>query len=171
MDGEQRRQKTIQILQDVSEPVSGQKLAEFFGVTRQVIVKDIGILKAGGEKILSTAKGYLLEESTDRLKKRRISVCHQKEDIEKELQIIVDLGGNVLQTFIEHPVYGMVEKNLHIKSRRDISIFLYKTEETGCMPLLELTQGKHMHLIAAESEEILDEICHALKQVGYFVEK
>lgn len=170
MDSEGRRQNMMQILKDETEPVSGTRFAELFGVTRQVIVKDISILKASGQKILSTARGYLLEQGADRLKKRKISVCHKKEDIEKELQIIVDLGGNILQTYIEHPVYGVVEKDLHIKNRRDISSFLDITKETGCMPLLELTKGKHAHIIAAESEAILDEICIALKQAKFLLE-
>ncbi|MBM6828517.1 transcription repressor NadR [Anaerotignum lactatifermentans] len=169
MKSEERRQKIKEMLENSTQPLSGKTLADTFGVTRQVIVKDMGIIKAEGMKIIPTARGYLLEKNTDNLKKREIQVCHSKEEIEKELQIIVDLGGNILQTHVNHPIYGTVGESLNIKSRKDIMDFLHKTEETGCMPLLELTKGVHTHLIAAEEETTLDEICTALKKTGFLL--
>ncbi len=167
MKSEQRRQEIKRMLEESAQPLSGKTLAEAFGVTRQVIVKDMGIIKAEGMKIIPTARGYLLEKNTDSLKKREILVCHSSDQIEQELQIIVDLGGNILQTHVDHPIYGTVGESLNIKSRRDITDFLHKTKETGCMPLLELTKGVHTHLIAAESEETLEEICAALEKAGF----
>ena len=48
MESETRRQKIIELLKKQEEPISGSQLAEQFGVTRQVIVKDMGMIKAGG---------------------------------------------------------------------------------------------------------------------------
>lgn len=171
MKSEERRQKIREMLENSAQPLSGKTLAETFGVTRQVIVKDMGIIKAEGMKIIPTARGYLLEKNMDSLKKREILVCHSSEEIEQELQIIVDLGGNILQTHVNHPIYGTVGESLNIKSRRDITEFLHKTKETGCMPLLELTKGVHTHLIAAEKEDTLDEICGALNEAGFLISK
>lgn len=171
MKSEERRQEMKKMLKESAEPLSGKKLADFFGVTRQVIVKDMGIIKAEGMKIIPTARGYLLEKNADQLCKREVLVCHSKEEIEEELQIIVDAGGNILGTHVDHPIYGTVGESLNIKSRKDISAFLNKTKETGCMPLLELTKGVHTHLIAAEDENTLDEICFALKKAGYLIQE
>ncbi len=169
MNSEQRRQKIIAYLEASSGAVSGSALAEQFGVTRQVIVKDIGIIKASGYAILSTARGYLLQKHTDTWYRREIRVCHTKDQIEDELRCIVDLGGYILNTHVDHPIYGNVGESLHIKSRKDIRQFLEKTEQTGCMPLLELTNGVHTHTIAADDIQTLDEICEALQMAGYLI--
>lgn len=170
MQSEQRRQNIKRMLSQSDVPVSGNRLAEQFGVTRQVIVKDIGILKASGLNILSTARGYLLQKDTSSAFCREITVCHTKDQIADELRCIVDLGGHIRNTHIDHPIYGNVGEKLYIKSRKDIQNFLDKTEKTGCMPLLELTNGIHTHTISAEDIETLDEICMALKQAGYLLE-
>ncbi len=170
MQSEQRQQNIKKLLAQSDVPVSGSRLAEQFGVTRQVIVKDIGILKASGLNILSTARGYLLPKDTLSPLCREITVCHTKDQIADELRCIVDLGGHIRNTHVDHPIYGNVGEELHIKSRKDIQNFLDKTAQTGCMPLLELTNGVHTHTIAADDVETLDEICEALKQAGYLLD-
>ena len=169
MESETRRQKIIELLKKQEEPISGSQLAEQFGVTRQVIVKDMGMIKAGGQPLLATAKGYLLQKETDGLCRREIRVCHNREQIGDEMRLIVDMGGYILNTHVDHPIYGSVGESLRIKSRRDIQNFLTKTEETGCMPLLALTNGVHSHTIAAEDEQTLDEICAELQNAGYLM--
>lgn len=169
MDSETRRQKIIELLMKQEEPVSGSQLAEQFGVTRQVIVKDMGMIKASGRPLLATAKGYLLQKEADGLCRREIRVCHSREQIGDEMRRIVDLGGYILNTHVDHPIYGSVGESLRIKSRKDIQNFLAKTEETGCMPLLALTNGIHSHTIAAEDEQTLDEIREELQKAGYLL--
>ena len=46
MDGETRRQQIIQLLEENTQPLSGTVLAKRFGVSRQVIVQDIALLKS-----------------------------------------------------------------------------------------------------------------------------
>ena len=60
MDSNERREEILNILRNSEEPVKGTKLAEKLGVSRQVIVQDIAILRAGGEKIIATPQGYLM---------------------------------------------------------------------------------------------------------------
>ena len=55
-----RQEEIIKILQESNKAVSGQALGERFGVSRQIIVKDIGVLKAFGVKIISTNKLSLI---------------------------------------------------------------------------------------------------------------
>ena len=58
MAGEERRQEILKYIEESEKPVSGQKLAEIFHVSRQVIVQDIALLRAGDREILSTNRGY-----------------------------------------------------------------------------------------------------------------
>ena len=64
MNIKNRQLEIIRILQDRTSPISGGSLAEKFGLTRQVIVKDISILKASGYQIKSNNKGYWLSQSS-----------------------------------------------------------------------------------------------------------
>ena len=58
-DGEARREQLLQILYHASQPVSGTELSGKLGVSRQVIVQDIALLRAIDKNILSTNKGYI----------------------------------------------------------------------------------------------------------------
>jgi transcriptional regulator of NAD metabolism len=169
MTSEERRQEILRILESSDEPITGAELARKFCVTRQIIVKDIALIKAEGVQVLSTAKGYFVQKKMELFKRRTITVCHSADAITDELQIIVDLGGRVLDTQVDHPFYGRLGEVLNIKSRKDIGLFLNKLHETGCEPLLYLTKGVHMHTIEAEDEKSLDEICHALDAAGYLL--
>ena len=60
MDGENRRKTLLDLLAAAEEPLSGSALAKKLGVSRQVIVQDIALLRATNRDILSTARGYLL---------------------------------------------------------------------------------------------------------------
>lgn len=61
MTAQERRNKIVKILKNAKEPISGSDLAKRFGVTRQIIVQDIAILRAKGIKILSTPQGYIID--------------------------------------------------------------------------------------------------------------
>ena len=56
----QRRDEILKILKQAGQPVPGTDLAQRFQVSRQVIVQDIAILRASDEKILPTARGYMM---------------------------------------------------------------------------------------------------------------
>ena len=59
MSGEKRRDRLLQYLEEHDKPVSGTELAKEFGVSRQVIVQDIALLRASCHQILSTNRGYV----------------------------------------------------------------------------------------------------------------
>ena len=52
MEGDKRRDRIIQMLADSNAPISGAELAERLGVSRQVIVQDIALLRAVDKSIL-----------------------------------------------------------------------------------------------------------------------
>ena len=91
MDGEQRREALLQMLGDAREPLSGSALARRLGVSRQVIVQDIALLRATNRDILSTARGYLLYNPAGPRCNRCFMVSHSTQQLADELNTIVDL--------------------------------------------------------------------------------
>ena len=57
MTGTERSTQIIQILSDSGSLLSGTNLAKKMGVSRQVIVQDIALLRANGFDIFSTNLG------------------------------------------------------------------------------------------------------------------
>lgn len=171
MDGDARRIKILEILNSQEEPISGNELAKCLGVSRQVIVQDIALLRAVNKNILSTNKGYLLYSAIEKIPKfRRIfKVNHKQEDIEDELYTIVDLGGKMLDVVVEHDIYGQITVDLILSNRQDVDEFIRNIREKGTKPLNELTKGLHYHTIEADSVEILDSIEKGLMQKGYLI--
>ena len=46
-----RKQELLALLKGAKEAMNGQSLAEHFGVTRQIIVQDIALLRADGARL------------------------------------------------------------------------------------------------------------------------
>lgn len=157
----------MDLLKEASEPVSGSRLAKEMEVSRQVIVQDIALLRAEKEEILATPRGYLLHPYQSQIAKRVLMVCHDREGIQEELEIIVDLGGSAIDTIVEHPIYGDLTASLMVKSRRDVYDFVTKLEKYKTVPLLRLTHGVHFHTIEAKDEMTLDLIEKALEEKGF----
>ena len=168
-DGTTRRKELMKLLQNEMRPLSGTELARHFGVSRQVIVQDIALLRATDRNILSTNKGYVVyhpEQEEER--SRRILASHQdKERVQEELYVIVDNGGCVCDVVVEHEIYGQLSADLILKNRRDVNEFVKKMGEISDQPLNVLTGGIHFHTVEAESEEILDCIEEQLRERGF----
>ena len=62
MDGKARRIQILEKIKESSKPVSASKLAALYGVSRQVVVQDIALIRAAGHEIISTNRGYILNE-------------------------------------------------------------------------------------------------------------
>ena len=167
MNGADRREQILEILRNSKRPVSGSALAERLGVSRQVIVQDMALLRTGTDmEIISTYRGYILMEPEQPCR-RVFKVRHSREDTEKELKIIVDLGGRVEDVFIYHSVYGVVRGQLQIASRRDIAAFLKRLAESISAPLMQITDDFHYHTVAADDSETLERIFEALEEKGF----
>lgn len=165
-----RKQALLQLLKETPKALNGQSLAEHFHVTRQVIVQDIAILRADGAPILSTNRGYVYKQiETNPYVHKLFKVRHEVEEIGQELLAIVDNGGRVQNTLIDHPVYGEIETLLKLSCRRDVQHFLEQVEHSDFRPLSELTDGIHYHLVEAETQQDLHYIEEALDQLGYLV--
>ena len=169
MDGEQRRAQMLRLLQTAKEPIPGARLAKEMGVSRQVIVQDIALLRAVDKNILSTNKGYILFHSEPDEHTRSFHVHHTNEQITDELQTIVDCGGSVKDVTVEHPIYGQISADLIIRSRVDVANFVAQVGKYRTKPLTELTDGEHFHTVTAADEQTLERIEQALAQKGYLI--
>ena len=64
MNTNARREKILKLLSGSKAPVSASTLAEKYNVSRQIIVGDIALLRAEGQDITATPRGYLLKSET-----------------------------------------------------------------------------------------------------------
>ena len=169
LEGYERRQRIQELLEQAHAAVSGGSMAKTLGVSRQIIVQDIALLRASNQEILSTPRGYLLYRLPDRRFSRRLRVSHTSSQIEEELNLIVDRGARVLNVIVEHPVYGEIQGSLNVSNRKEVQDFIKKIHSQEGMPLLEISRGLHMHTVEADREEILDDIEQALQTAGILV--
>lgn len=168
MTGVERRKALLAMMRETEKPLSGTALGKRTGVSRQVVVQDMALLRTEGYPIISTARGYLMEASKGCT--RLFKVCHTNEQVEDELTTIVDLGGTVVNVMVNHRIYGKLDAQLNIKNRRDVAKFLDDINTGKSTPLLNVTSGYHFHLVSAETEDVLDEIEEALREKNYLTE-
>ena len=168
MTGAERRKALLAMMRETEKPLSGTALGKRTGVSRQVVVQDMALLRTEGYPIISTARGYLMEASKGCT--RLFKVCHTNEQVEDELTTIVDLGGTVVNVMVNHRIYGKLDAQLNIKNRRDVAKFLDDINTGKSTPLLNVTSGYHFHLVSAETEDVLDEIEEALREKNYLTE-
>ncbi len=171
MEGDERRKRILEILHDKSQPISGSELSSMLGVSRQIIVQDIALLRATDKNILSTNKGYILfdEKLYMNRKKRIYKVKHKDEEISDELNTIVDCGGKILDVVVEHDIYGQISVDLIINSRADVDAFMKDIMKNKTKPLNDLTHGVHYHTVEAETEDTLEQIENELDRKGYLI--
>ncbi len=162
-----RRNEILALLRGAGKPLTGSQIAEAVGVSRQVVVQDVALLRAEGKPIKSSASGYFYDEP--KVKTRRIKMHHTNDQTEDELCTIVDLGGCVIDVMVNHRVYGKLTAPLSIKTRQDVQRFMEDIRTGKSVPLMNVTSGYHFHLISAESEEALDRIEQMLKIKEYTV--
>lgn len=168
MTGTERRTTIVEQIQNSKTPVSGTALAKQCDVSRQVIVQDIALIRAAGYDIISTNRGYIL--NAPHVLSRVFKVHHTDEQLEEELYSIVDLGGCVANVMVNHRVYGHMEAELGINSRRKAMAFIDDIKNGKSSPLKNITSNYHYHRVEADSEETLDMIEEMLKEKKFLVQ-
>ena len=163
MKGEIRRQNILKLLSKEAGPLSATILSKKFGVSRQIIVKDIAKLREVGAAISSLSRGYKLESSP----KRVFKIIHDDDDVERELNLIVDLGGKIDDVFVYHKVYSKVSARMDIKSRLDVAKFVSDIANGKSSLLKNVTSGYHYHTFSAQDNENLDIIEEKLRSEGF----
>ena len=174
MDAAQRREEIRKILGRSREPVSAVTIASEVHVSRQIVVGDIALLRAGGADIQATPRGYILqtqdEKAADGLT-YTIACRHSRENLAEELYAVVDNGGRLLDVIVEHPVYGQLTGKLHIFSRFDADAFMEKLAENNASILCDITDNVHLHTIVCRSEEDYRRILSVLEEKGILFQK
>lgn len=165
MNTGERRAEILKILQNTDIPVSARELAGRFGVSRQVIVQDLAVIRASTPGILSTTKGYVIQQDSSCT--REFKVRHSQEQSAEELNLIVDCGGHVKNISINHRVYGRVSAEMDIRSRQDVNEFVENLQNSQSTVLSSATSGYHYHLVEAANEERLDLIEKQLAAEGF----
>ena len=169
MTGSERRDAIIKQIRESRTPVPGKSLAAAYDVSRQVIVQDIALIRAAGYDIMATNRGYIINEPA--AVSRVFKVKHTDAQVEEELNSIVDLGGCVRNVMVNHRVYGHMEAELNITSRRKTADFIRDLRSGKSSPLKNITSGYHYHTVEADSEETLDLIGEMLREKGFLVEE
>ncbi|MBR5572786.1 MAG: transcription repressor NadR [Oscillospiraceae bacterium] len=167
MTAPERRSAVYQVLSS-DTPLSASVLAARFGVTRQVIVGDIALLRAEGRSIAATPRGYLIPKQEGLI--RTVVTVHDAAGTKDELNAMVDCGCTVMDVVVEHPIYGQLTAPLAIASRYDVSQFIDKMACAGANPLSALTEGIHLHTLSCPDEKVFDHLCQTLREMGMLVE-
>lgn len=169
MLGQERRFEILALLEGATGPISGAEIARRCGVSRQVIVNDIALLRREGNEVISTHHGYVLARHGGPCR-RLYKVCHDETRVQEELYAIIDLGGIVEDVIVNHRFFGKIEAKLGLSSRREARRFIDEITHSKSTLLCKTTSGYHFHHVSADSDEILDEIAAELQRLGLTAE-
>lgn len=170
MDSNKRREDIKAILADSRTAVSAGVLSKKLGVSRQIIVGDVALLRASGCDIDATPRGYVMRHKTpvaDKVKRAIIVSRHESSRTEEELNILVDNGCKVLDVTVEHPVYGQLTGLLDLANRFDVKNFIKKVAQADAHSLCELTDGVHTHTLEYTDEEAYARAIEELSTAGF----
>ena len=150
-------------LSTAAEPLSASSFARRFTVSRQTIVGDIALLRAQGEPIIATPRGYTLSQPA--ALEFLVPCKHTPAQTEQELQLIIE------DVLVEHPLYGQLRGQLNIRTVADMKLFLSRVARYHGHLLSELTGGIHLHTISVKQKSDIAKIKMALHQAGILYEQ
>ncbi len=169
LTGEDRRNWLKENLKGTS-PITGHDLSQSLGVSRQIIVQDIALLRAEGYPIISTPRGYMFWTQPTGSIRAVIAVKHadSPEVVEAELLTMVHAGVSVVNVIVAHPLYGELVGNLNVSTAEDVARFVHNMQELDATLLSRLTDGVHLHTIEGSPREI-DRARRALNDGGFLL--
>ncbi|MDR2133332.1 MAG: transcription repressor NadR [Clostridiales Family XIII bacterium] len=167
MNAKERRAEILAALRERGETMSAAALAARMRVSRQVIVGDIALLRAQGNEIIATARGYVMASSlTSGRYLGKVACRHSFADTERELAAIVALGGEVVDVTVTHRLYGDMTGRLNISTREDVDAFMRNIRSSKERLLSELTDGVHLHTVACRDRAVFEAVCKELGRLG-----
>lgn len=155
VNGAERREEILKLLKNSDKPIAGMELARRLGVSRQIIVQDMALIRANGTQIVSTNRGYFVSDQSN-VYRRVFKVIHTDAQVEEELNLFVDHGGKVEDVFVFHKVYGVIKAEMNIRSRQDVKRYMDEISSGKSTNLKNLTSDYHYHTILAEDVQTLD---------------
>ena len=171
MEANSRREQVLQTIKQSKAPISASLLAKTLNVSRQVIVGDVALLRAQGNEIIATARGYILPEiRMNNLYLGKIACRHNPESTQLELYTMVDLDAIVINVIVEHELYGEITGQLNFNCREDVDAFINQVISSESKLLSELSMGVHLHTIGCRDKTHFEQICHELGKAGFLFE-
>lgn len=147
MNAAQRRESILKRLSGAEAPVSASALAALLGVSRQIVVGDVALLRAGGAQIDATPRGYQLHPAEKGYTAILACVHSTEDEMRTELYTVVDQGGIVVDVAVENSLYGELRGNLNLASRYDVDNFIQQAKDTPEALLSRMTGGVHLHTL------------------------
>ena len=169
MNAVQRREVILERLSNADAPVSASVMAAELGVSRQIVVGDVALLRAAGANISATPRGYVISQDSGGLI-RQVACQHDAAGMEAELNAMVDHGCTVLDVIVDHPVYGQLTGPLQLASRYDVSQFIARCARAEARPLSDLTGGIHLHTLSCPDEAAFQRVEAALREMRVLLE-
>jgi uncharacterized protein len=161
-----RRERIIEILRDERRSITGSELSSALGVSRQAIVNDMAILRAGGEPIGGGPNGYRWLGELPSGVFATIACRHDREGCQKELETLVAHGVAVLDVVVDHELYGEIRAELNVSTHRDVQRYMDVLHTSDVEPLSTLTGGVHAHHVRAPDDVALDSARKDLALLG-----
>ena len=161
MNAAQRREVILKRLSEADAPVSASVLAAQLGVSRQIVVGDVALLRAGGAAIEATPRGYQFHPAPGGYTGILACVHRTTDEMRTELYAVVDQGGTVVDVAVENPLYGELRGNN----------FIEQAAHTPEGLLSRMTGGVHLHTLRCPDEASFHRMEAALEKAGILYKK
>ena len=171
MNAAQRREVILEQLTAAEAPLSASVLAGMLGVSRQIVVGDVALLRAAGTQIDATPRGYQLHPVAKGYTGILACVHSTAEQMREELYTVVDQGCIVVDVAVENPLYGELRGNLNLASRYDVDHFIRQAADTPEGLLSRMTGGVHLHTLRCPDKEAFERVRDALDSKGMLYRK
>ena len=171
MNAAERREVILKRLSKADAPVSASVMAAELGVSRQIVVGDVALLRAGGAAIEATPRGYQIHPAPGGYTGILACIHRTAEEMRAELYAVVDQGGTVVDVAVENPLYGELRGNLNLASRYDVDLFLRQAADTPECLLSRMTGGVHLHTLHCPDEASFRRVKAALAEKGLLYQK
>ena len=148
-----------------------EDVAEKLGVSRQIVVGDVALLRAGGAEIEATPRGYQFHPTPGGYTGILACVHRTADEMRAELYTVVDQGGVVVDVAVENPLYGELRGNLNLASRYDVDTFITQAANTPECLLSRMTGGVHLHTLHCPDEASFRRVKAALAEKGLLYQK
>ena len=158
MNAAQRRKVILERLTEADAPLSASVLAGELGVSRQIVVGDVALLRASGTQIDATPRGYQLHPAARGYTGILACVHSTADQMREELYTVVDQGGIVVDVAVENSLY-------------DVDHFIRQAADTPECLLSRMTGGVHLHTLSCPTPEAFRRIEAALDAKGLLYKK
>ena len=160
MNAAQRRERILTRLNSAGAPLSASTLAAELGVSRQIVVGDVALLRAGGAQIDATPRGYQLHPAEKGYTGILACVHRTQEEMRRELY-----------TVVENSLYGEIRATLNLCNRYDVDNFIRQAADAPESLLSRMTGGVHLHTLRCPDKDTFARIRDALEQQGLLYRK